>query len=148
MDKTYYSTDSESFEHETLDEALAALLAESKDIVNGDIISIECGESNPVHVRGYIPDVLEGMRDRAAEDMGEFSDGFLSLSKSEEERLQFEIGTAIIHLLRKKELMPTFYKIINIRAIVVKVLNTNDATSYEIVDDEPQQPIERATNEH
>ena len=42
--------------------------------------------------------------------------------------------------------MPNFYKIINTKTISLKVLNINDATSYEIVGNEPQQ-IERAINE-
>lgn len=129
----YYSTDEETFNYESVDEAVECLIGNDSDIKVGDIVYVQSGESVAVSVKEYIPDILETISDNSYDEMGEFSDGFPDASKEVGQEIQTQVEDLVSKLFDKYKLNPSFYRIKNVKFIGVIITNL-DGCQFEIVE--------------
>lgn len=128
----HYSYDEETFNYDTVDEAVEALIEHDDSIKVGDIISVQSGESVPVDVKHYVPDIIECISESSYDDMGEFADNFPDASKEVEQEIQTEVEDLVSKLFEKHNLNPSFYKIKNEKTIDVRITNLGEY-SFEYV---------------
>ena len=129
---TYFSNDEETFNYDSVDEAVEALISESSDIKVGDFVSVYSGESESVSVKAYVPDVMELIGEMAYDDMGEFADSFPDSSREVDKEIQDAVESLVADLFDKHKLNPSFYKVKNQKCIEVRIDNVDDI-SFEII---------------
>ncbi len=135
MQDIYYSTDEETFNYESLDEALCGIF-ECDDILNvGSVVTVYSGEPITNKASGYLSgNLVEDMQERAYDDAGEFAEDYLSGAGIEEQNeLLKELSDVVDKWADKHKLQPTFYGIKNQKEISVKIINI-ETGNYEVLD--------------
>ena len=128
----YYSYDEETFNYDSVDEAVEAFIEHDDSIKVGDIISVQSGESVIIDVRGYVPDIMEHISESSYDDMGEFSDSFPDASVEVMKEIQKEVEDLVAKLFDKHDLNPAFYRIKNEKTIDI-IINSLDEISFDIL---------------
>jgi len=129
----YYSSDSERYEYNSIDEAIESATSDFPH-ENGDLISVYSGESVPVDITKYIPDICEFMQEIAYDDVGDIANNFPDATVDLQKEIQDEVEAIVVSLFKKHSLIPTFYNIKNEKEITVKILNV-ETGEYEIVEE-------------
>ena len=124
----YYSSNEETFNYDSIDEAVEDLIENNSDIKVGDCVRVYSGESESVDVKHYVPNIIEHMGEIAYDDMGEFADDFPDCTQDVDQQIQNEVEILIERLFEKHKLMPSFYKIKNQKTIEVCINNVDDVS--------------------
>lgn len=85
--ETVYSLDGENFRFDDINEALAELEVEG-DLVDGHMIEAGTPTRHEASEFFRIDDLIDGLRDRAYEEAGEWADDFPDLSKDQRAELE------------------------------------------------------------
>jgi len=134
-----YSINGEDFHHDSVDEAVEALLelendremesrhqsafgassAEDKRRLKGRTRQLWEGDAVKRPASEYLPDIVEAMQDRAYDEVGEHSDGW-EFSKEQTTELQEVVAKAVDQWATANNMQPHFYQIINATPFHVK----------------------------
>ena len=129
MSEIYYSTDGETFNDQSIDDAICQIIESDEALNVGDIITVYSGEAVKKKASDYISSTVEDMEQNAYDDMGEYANEWPDLTKDEADELTAIISAAVDEWADKYELQPKFYGIRNQKEIKVKILNID----YEIM---------------
>ena len=129
----FYNDSSDTFNIDSIDDAVGSLIESDSTISNGDIITIESGEVKLVSVSRFIPDIFEHMAEHAYDDYGDLRVDFPDKCIEIEKGIQAEVESLIVKLFDKHNLNPNFCDIINTKEIKVKIINV-DRCEFELVE--------------
>lgn len=116
-----YSTDGESFTHDTAEDAFEDEISGANLCVGESIVVFE-GDKAPHSVKNWIPDIAEEIGNRAYEDASEWADSFPDCTPEQSEELQREVETVVLAWLERHSLEPTFYRVENIKEIRAEIV--------------------------
>ena len=115
MPDIYYSTDEEMYNHDCINDAI-------DDFEIGEIATIYQGEAVRKSASDFLYFDSDNLKENAIDNVGEYADSWLSISKEEEFDLQAMLKAAVDAWADKHSQQPTFYGVKNIKEIKVKVL--------------------------
>jgi hypothetical protein len=129
---TYYSWDEETFNCDLIDEAVECAVENDDQIKVGDCICVYSGESEPVDIKSYVPDIMGNISEASYDDCGEWADNFPDAKIEVEREIQAAVENLVAELFHKHKLMPSFYKVKNVKTIEVRINNV-DQVSFEVI---------------
>ena len=134
MENIYYSTNEETFNFDSIDEAFCDVF-ESEDSFNvGDVVTVYSGEAIKNKASDYLSgNLLEDMQERAYDEAGEFAEDYLiEAGIVEQNELLKELSDAVDKWADKYGFQPKFYGIRNIKEINARILNI-ETGEYEVI---------------
>ena len=133
MKDIYYSSDEETFNYESIDEAICDVFESENSFSVGDIITVYSGEPVKRAASYFVRDIHEDMNERAYDEAGEWGEDYPECNKEQRDELQKMVNAAVDEWADKHNLQPKFYGIKNQKEIKAKLLNL-ETGDYEILD--------------
>jgi len=124
--------DSENWISETPDEVIQEILSDDDSIKYNDLITIYKGEKQSILFSEYVTDISDGIFDQAYDDLGDLTNDLLSTeqAKALDDAVRGFVGEYAI----KNDLNPSFYRVINIEPVKVKMTAVGDNFTFELFD--------------
>jgi hypothetical protein len=120
-----YSTDEETYNHDSIHEAGESAF-DDVGVKVGDIRTIYAGEPVKFTASDFMPNDLEAMMDMAYEEMGEYCDSWPDCTVEQGKELVDLIKAAVDSWADKHGKQPSFYSIKNSRPINIKLLEDDE----------------------
>lgn len=124
--------DSEKWISETPDEVIQERLSDDGTIRCNDLMTIYKGEKQSILFSEYVTDISDSIFDQAYDDCGDLANDLLSTEQAKD--LDSAVKKFIGEYANKHDLNPSFYRVINIEPVMVKMTSVSDDFTFELLD--------------